>query len=132
MGKVEEAILEFRKQKYSCSQATLLGIKRGLEADMPADAVLSAASVGLRGGIGRTMDEGTCGALTGAVIALGLLYPESPEKAVEMSKIIYNDFKETFGSVECGKITGENGKKLCNQCCLQAGCAVEKCFCGGI
>lgn len=119
---VEEEILELRKQAYSCSQATLVGIARVCGRPMPSEDVLKACSVGLRGGIGKTFDEGSCGALTGAVIALGLMFPEDGGKAADLSHELYDDFKRHFGTVECGRITDEHGKKRCNECCVTAGC----------
>ena len=66
---VKEKIEEYRKD-YSCSQATLMGICD--VAGMPTEE-LALLAKGFSGGIGGTFSEGTCGAVTGAVMALGLL-----------------------------------------------------------
>ena len=121
MTQTEINIEELRKQKYSCSQATLIGLARAFPDKMPSEDILKAASCGLRGGIGRTFDKGTCGALTGAVIALGLLSADDENRAANLSKELYLKFKEAFGTVCCGDITDKNGKKRCNECCLTAG-----------
>lgn len=119
--KVTKEIQELRAKRYSCSQATLVGLARNADVAMPDEKILMAASVGLRGGIGRTFGDGTCGAVTGAVIALGLMFPDDLEKAVVLSKELFNKFSEEFGTVCCGKITDANGKKRCTECCMRAG-----------
>lgn len=126
MKSVEESILELRAAKRSCSQATLLGIIRGMNRNDLPETLLEAATVTLRGGIGGTFDEGSCGALTGAAIALGMLLADDGTKATALTKALYNSFKEKFGTVCCGKITSENGKKRCNECCLYAGSKVRE------
>lgn len=126
MTKIENNIAELRNQRYSCSQSTLIGIAREHAEIMPPEPTLKAAACGLRGGIGKTFDKGTCGALTGAVIALGLIYADDEAKAADKSKQLYQAFKQRFGTVCCGDITDENGKKLCNECCLEAGRIVDR------
>lgn len=128
MERVKHNIEDLRAKRYPCSQATLLGIKHGLDAPMPDDTTLMAVSVGLRGGIGRTHSEGTCGALTGAVIALGLLFPDDGEKASALSKELFIEFRNEFGSVVCDRIKDENGRKRCTECCVKAGCLAASLF----
>lgn len=130
MKTVKQHILSFREQKTPCSQATLSGICRALNTDnsVPAEEILMALSAGLRGGIGRTYNEGTCGALTGAVIALGLLFKDDEAKALELSHELFNDFMDEFGTVICGKITNEHGLSRCTDCCIKAGGCVERMY----
>lgn len=125
MKDTEKLIKELRDRKYSCSRATLQGIASAYKEGMPDEATIAAVSAGLRGGIGRTFDEGTCGALTGAVIGLGLIYKDDENKAAEHSKRLFNEFKSHFGTVCCGRITDQYGKKRCNECCMVAGKIVE-------
>lgn len=66
---VEEKIRQYRVFK-SCSQSTLMGLCEVVNHPM-SQARLYALASGFSGGIGGTFDEGTCGALTGALIALG-------------------------------------------------------------
>ena len=68
---VEEKIRQYRVFK-SCSQSTLMGLCEVANHPM-SQARLCALASGFSGGIGGTFDEGTCGALTGALIALGFL-----------------------------------------------------------
>lgn len=126
MKDTEKIIQELREKKYSCSRATLQGIADSYGDGMPSEEAIKAIASGLRGGIGRTFDEGTCGALTGAVIGLGLIFNKDENAAAENSKRLYHEFKDHFGTVCCGAITNEHGKKRCNECCRLAGRIVEE------
>lgn len=77
---VEEKIRQYRVFK-SCSQSTLIGLCEVANHPM-SQARLCALASGFSGGIGGTFDEGTCGALTGALIALGFL--EDDEIKIKM------------------------------------------------
>ena len=115
------ADIERRKSTgASCSEATLLGIFDNMECTLDENA-LKAVAAGFRGGIGGTHDEGTCGALSAGVIAIGLLNPDDGKAAAAASKQLYNHFKQQQGAVACARIIGANGKKNCLGCCLCAG-----------
>ena len=109
---VEEKIRQYRVFK-SCSQSTLMGLCEVANHPM-SQARLCALASGFSGGIGGTFDEGTCGALTGALIALGFL--EDDEIKIKMDA-----FKKEYGSVQCG-IISKNGedKSPCVDCCVYA------------
>lgn len=111
--------MSLRGEGASCSKATLLGIMRALENDFP-ESTLEAIASGLRGGIGATRDEGTCGALTAAVVASGLICGENEKRSLHIAKELYEDFKSERGSVECGHLFRQ-GRMSCNECCLCAG-----------
>lgn len=128
METVRQNIFQLRQEITPCAQATLLGISRGIDAEMPSEKIVRAAAAGLRGGIGKTFNEGTCGALTGAVIALGLLFYDDEAKATELSNELFNYFMDEFGTVMCGKITNEHGLKKCTECCVKAGCRVAEMY----
>lgn len=115
---VEEKIRQYRVFK-SCSQSTLIGLCEVANHPM-SQARLCALASGFSGGIGGTFDEGTCGALTGALIALGFL--EDDEIKIKMdAKKLYDAFKKEYGSVQCG-IISKNGedKSPCVDCCVYA------------
>ena len=119
--KVNQAIAQLREEGYSCSQATLLGLCRTLGGNLT-EAQIKAISSGLRGGIGRTFEDGTCGALTAGVMALGLYTASSDdEKAVALSKELFEHFKKTYGTVKCGDIVGKFKFTKCTGCCLCMG-----------
>lgn len=113
---LEEKIREYRKFK-SCSESTLMGLCE--TANYPiTQAEMVKLGCGFAGGIGGTFDEGTCGAVTGAVIANGLII-DDPNEIKANAKEIFNAFKAEYGSVCCGTITnnGED-KSPCVDCCV--------------
>lgn len=121
---VASRISDLRAGKLSCSQSTLLGLADGLADSeygnrFPDTATLRKASAGFRGGIGCTYGEGTCGALSGAVMALGFL-SDNEGKATLATQELFNAFQQEFGSVSCGKIRAVYGGTHCTDCCLFA------------
>ena len=113
---LEEKIREYRKTK-SCSESTLMAVCETADYPMSQDE-MSQLACGFAGGIGGTFDEGTCGAVTGALMANGLLLDDNG-KIKANAKEIFNAFKEEYGTVICGKITnnGED-KSPCVDCCV--------------
>lgn len=113
---MEEKIREYRAYK-SCSESTLFGICETIDYPME-QSLLCKLSCGFAGGIGGTFDEGTCGALVGALLANGLLVDDEVQ-IKSNAKQLYNYFKEEYGSVQCGVIS-KNGedKSPCVECCV--------------
>ena len=113
---LEEKIRDYRDFK-SCSESTLMGLCECADYPM-SKAEMCKIACGFAGGMGGTFDEGTCGALTGALIANGLLNND-PAKIKSNAKELFNTFKEEYGTVECGKIS-KNGedKSPCVDCCV--------------
>ena len=113
---LEEKIREYRTFK-SCSESTLMGLCETAELPIT-QAEMTKLGCGFAGGMGGTFDEGTCGAVTGALMANGLAI-DDPAKIKANAKEIFNTFKEEYGSVCCGKLT-ENGadKSICVDCCV--------------
>lgn len=113
---LEEKIREYRKTK-SCSESTLMALCETAGASISKEEMLRLAC-GYSGGIGGTFDEGTCGALNGALIADGILL-EDQGKIKANAKILFNSFKEEYGSVCCGTITNKGeDKSSCVDCCV--------------
>ncbi|MCQ2977543.1 MAG: C-GCAxxG-C-C family protein [archaeon] len=121
---VKEKIEDYRKE-YNCAQSTLLGICE--VAGLPTKE-LATLTKGFGGGIGGTFDEGTCGAVTGAILALGFLGADE-DQIFNCSKEVFNSFKEEYGSTTCGVISksGED-KSPCIEVCLFAGEKVCECL----
>lgn len=121
--KVLKDIEELRENK-SCSQSTLMGICKNADCDLTQEQLAILAS-GFGGGMGGTFDEGTCGALTGAIMALGLIGNDGGEISSQ-TKELFNKFKDKYSSVRCDVIS-KNGddKSLCTECCLFAGDVVS-------
>ena len=113
---LEEKIREYRKFK-SCSESTLMGLCETAEYPIT-QAEMVKLGCGFAGGIGGTFDEGTCGAVTGALMANGIVLDE-PAKIKANAKEIFNTFKEEYGTVRCDKITdGGKDKSPCVDCCV--------------
>ncbi len=113
---LEEKIREYRKFK-SCSESTLMGLCETAEADITPE-LMTKLGCGFAGGMGGTFDEGTCGAVTGALMANGILN-DDPALIKANAKEIFNTFKDEYGTVRCDKITnhGED-KSPCVDCCV--------------
>ncbi len=103
---VEKAVSRFRKG-YLCSESILLTFAEasGIKCEQ-----IPKIATGFGGGIGRA--GSICGALTGAIMALGLKYgsktlneKEAYEKCLKKSLEFYKNFEEEFGSVFCRDLT---------------------------
>jgi C_GCAxxG_C_C family probable redox protein len=118
LEEIEERALTYSQEYKACSQCTLLAIQEVF--GLTNDAVLKAAS-GFAGGIGRT--GSVCGALSGGVMALGLLYgrdgktmkhpnetvrsrrwEEIEEELGTLIKKLRGRFEEEYGSIICDDI----------------------------
>lgn len=120
MNKVRVGITRLREQNYSCSQATLLGICKALGSSLTEQQIM-AFSAGFRGGIGRSYNEGTCGALSAGIMALGMYLPDENEKTIALAKELFDHFKQENGTVICGNIVQQHGFSRCTGCCLCIG-----------
>lgn len=113
---LEENIREYRKFK-SCSESTLMGLCELAGTPITKSEMIKLAC-GFAGGIGGTFDEGTCGAVTGALMANGLILND-PIKIKANAKEIFNTFKEEYGTVRCDKISNKGeDKSPCVDCCV--------------
>lgn len=105
MSKSSEAILCFN-QGFNCSQAVLSTYCENLGLDKTTALKLSCAFGGGMGRIGET-----CGAVTGALMLIGLKYGkcnaddnESKDKTYQLVQKFANSFRAEFGSVRCKDI----------------------------
>ncbi|MHA2038043.1 MAG: C-GCAxxG-C-C family protein [Promethearchaeota archaeon] len=105
MSRVEKAVSYFA-QSFSCSQSILASYspKLGLDKDL----ALKIAT-GFGGGMGRL--GGTCGAVSGAIMVIGLKYgrfeikdTESKEKTYSLVRKFIDDFIKVNGSITCNKL----------------------------
>jgi C_GCAxxG_C_C family probable redox protein len=92
---------------YNCAQAVLLGYCQGLGLD--ADNAIKVSS-GFGGGMRMS---GTCGALTGAFMAVGLKHSGTDPKdaqnkkhTIEKIKMMTKMFKDAHGSTDCSDLLG--------------------------
>ena len=102
-----ELAIAYREKGFNCAQAVLASF--GDLTHLPEKEALS-VSGGFGGGIGGTHEE-ICGALSGAVIVLSLLYPHVEEYDAEGKRRIYGiikelrkRFQEKFSETCCGDL----------------------------
>lgn len=115
--KGEDEARTLRLAGTSCSETMVLAVSHAAGCTLD-DETLRSLAVGFRGGIGATFDEGTCGALSGAIMATGLAMGADRKGATMAAKEMYTKFKEHFGTVCCGK--QNRGRDHCLNCCLVA------------
>ena len=101
MSKKEKAA-EFFSQGLNCAQSVIGAFSGELGLDLD---TAEAVSSGFGGGMGRT--QKTCGAVTGAIMAIGYKYfdkndiPGSKEKARIKTREFLQLFEEKYGSSDC-------------------------------
>ncbi|MCD6086318.1 C-GCAxxG-C-C family protein [bacterium] len=102
----------YLKEGFSCGEALVKAIKDAKLFEIP-DEVLRITSC-FKTGIGKKKD--LCGALLAGIVLIGLKYgrikkEESPQKALEITRQLYEEFEKEFGSVKCGDLLKEFIKK---------------------
>lgn len=110
MTRAELAKQNFLESK-TCAEAVLLAFSDLLRAD---DQTLSHISRPFGGGMGRL--RLTCGSISGAVMALGLLFPElGKSELYALVQEYATRFRGKNGSIVCGELlTGANVKFDCS------------------
>lgn len=84
---------------WCCSEGVLLALAQGMGIDAPC---VPAVASGFCGGMARS--GGMCGALTGAVIGLGLALGRS--SSAHATRRLVNEFREAFGAADCHVLIG--------------------------
>jgi C_GCAxxG_C_C family probable redox protein len=89
-----------------CAESVLLGVAKGLEIESP---LIPRIASGFCSGLSRT--GGTCGAVNGGVMALGLIFGRDngeapPDSSYEKVQTFLKRFEESAGSCNCLEITG--------------------------
>lgn len=122
MSKIEEAAEKKKSGKYNCAQAICSTYFE--EAGVSEEDIL-AASQAFAVGMGTL--EGTCGALIGAGIVLGLKNRDRALTARQMREIM-NEFMERNGTVTCKVLKGAGGKPIraCEDCVRDAAEFLER------
>ncbi len=107
MDRIETAVRMF-EQEFSCSQSVFCAFAD--PADLPRGTALRVAA-GFGGGLARTGDA--CGAVTGAIMALGLRHcgvpaedPPAKQRAYPPVQEFLARFKERHGSIVCRELLG--------------------------
>ena len=92
---------------YNCAQAVVLAFAEDAGLD---ESVAKAFSRPLGGGMGRLRQ--TCGAVSGAAVASGVLFPElTKPEAYALVQEIARRFAEKNGSFNCGELLRGSGLK---------------------
>jgi C_GCAxxG_C_C family probable redox protein len=103
MMKTELAIQLF-SEKHSCSQSVLMAFAEDYGMDR-----LTASKVACAFGGGISHMGLTCGAVTGALLVLGLKFgggPEMKEATYEMAREFVKRFRSLHGSINCTELIG--------------------------
>ena len=116
MTKKEKAI-ELHDKHFNCCQAVACAFCEESGID---EQILFKAGEGF--GLGMGCMEGTCGALSGAIMLAGLKNsdgnvdaPATKADTYKLSKELLNRFQEKTGSTVCKELKGvETGKMLCS------------------
>lgn len=120
----KEAAVNKKRTGYNCAQAVACSFcdYAGIEEEQMKQ-ITQAFGVGM-----GTM-EGTCGAIAGANVVLGLKNGEDRAKTVGEARKIMTDFQKRNGAVTCKVLKGiETGKVLrnCEDCVRDAVELLEK------
>ncbi len=89
---------KFFNRRFNCAQSVILSVSKALGVKVPKEVVKTAVVFG--GGIGES--GCLCGALAGAVMLIGYLFPKSNKEAADFFDI----FKERFKSSCCRVLRG--------------------------
>jgi C_GCAxxG_C_C family probable redox protein len=99
---------KFFAGKYNCTQSVMKSILLGMKMDF--DEIMPLAA-GLGAGVAH--EGNVCGAVTGAIIALGVIEGKSKTDALEQKEAAYASgeefirrFKKIHGTIHCDSLTG--------------------------
>jgi C_GCAxxG_C_C family probable redox protein len=105
MNRSDKALKYFRN-KFNCSQAvfTVFGTENGLSEN-------HCLKIGCAFGAGMGRQQLTCGAVTGALMALGLKYgkaisnpEENKQQTYEITREFFKEFKAKHGTTSCREL----------------------------
>lgn len=117
---------KYLDQGYHCSEAVLISAGESLFGEIDPK-ILKIASA-LSGGIGSTEQE-ACGALTGGVLVLGLLFgreglKQSDTRCLQLTKEWRDHFLAAFGHTQCAALRKQgmqnNGHSPCKGIVVQS------------
>lgn len=133
-GKKTIEAISLHKKKYNCAQAVLLPFAEELGLDRKTAMMISE---GFGAGMGGyKLKTGPCGALSGAIMVLGLKNstgnleaPDSKLSTYAKCHEICEAFEKEIGSCSCYEIKGcDTGKplKTCDECIMTGAKLAEK------
>lgn len=101
---------EKKSGKYNCAQAVICTYcdKVGIDEQ-------TALNIGNAFGIGMGNQEGTCGALVGAGVVVGMMNKDRAKSMQDMKKIMAK-FQERNGATICKVLKGKETGKVLREC----------------
>lgn len=113
----KELAIAYHDKKFNCAQAVACAFAKEVGTD---EKTLFRAAEGL--GLGMGGMEGTCGALSGAILLAGMKNsdgntedPGTKASTYQLSKQMVTSFQQKTGSTVCKELKGiESGKVLCS------------------
>ena len=119
----------FDSKQHNCAESVFMALNEAFDGGLAPETAKRIAT-GLGGGLGAT--GGTCGALTGGVLAIGLIAKSGD--AIERKKTIYplaaglqDRFRERFGSIDCRDLTRDMGDERRQHCSSITAAAAKMC-----
>ena len=105
----EEQAKEYFTSGFNCAESVLLALSKKLLSGDGAEACIPMMATGFGGGMALNGD--TCGALSGGIIAIGLVLGrnqplQSRDPCYSTVDRLYQDFKKEFGTCKCCELTG--------------------------
>jgi C_GCAxxG_C_C family probable redox protein len=107
-----------RKKVCNCAQAVITTY-----ADLAGISEEEAMNLGNAFGSGLGNMEGTCGALTGTAMVLGLVKRDKVQATLAMRKVM-NEFQASNGATQCRLLKGVDTGKVLRSC---EGCVADAC-----
>ena len=107
-----------RKKVCNCAQAVITTY-----ADLAGISEEEAMNLGNAFGSGLGNMEGTCGALTGTAMVLGLVKRDKVQATLAMRKVM-NEFQARNGATQCRLLKGVDTGKVLRSC---EGCVADAC-----
>lgn len=118
MSKRSEQAVAYHKKGYNCAQSVLCAFSDMLDIEEK-----EAFRVSEGFGLGMGNMDGPCGAVTGAVMALGLFGSDGNLEGPKTKKETYHKvrdltaaFEEKNGSVICRRLKGQDGGPVLRSC----------------
>ena len=104
--KVGQSASEYFTQGYLCSESVLMAVAKAAKIDSP---LIPAMATAFGSGVART--DGTCGALSGGIMALSLLGgrstpSETYDKLYANVALFKDSFHQKFASCDCSALLG--------------------------
>ncbi len=111
--KIEKKAYDYMASGFNCAESVLLATMESRMDDVDGDLPKVASTLG--GGVGGSHEE-LCGALSGGVLAIGLLYGRNkPGVDVQFAKDLATEFRARFlkenGCTKCGTLLEQFGEQ---------------------